>query len=82
MEHLSFRPVIVETDRSGKRRRITSVDEAYDFLIYGWPAGRGLVHSEAQKGCVAAMTAMLSTAEARVLFVEATIEADIYVGEE
>jgi hypothetical protein len=74
-----FQPVIVECNYPGKYETISSVREAAAFLMSGWPKKKASLYFEARVLCYEAQNGLASVDRARLGFVEAAIEADIYV---
>ncbi|QND53198.1 DUF982 domain-containing protein [Phyllobacterium sp. 628] len=79
MQNAQFKPVTVESLHSCKLRNIGSVAEAAEFLSSDWPGERGRIYLLARMACTEAMEGHATAAMARSVFVEATMEADIYV---
>jgi hypothetical protein len=79
MKDAKFKPVTVESLHSFKLRNIGSVAEAAEFLSRDWPGERGRIYLLARMACNEAMEGHASPAMARSVFVQATMDADIYV---
>ncbi|MBQ9353993.1 MULTISPECIES: DUF982 domain-containing protein [unclassified Phyllobacterium] len=79
MKDAQFKPVTVESLHSFKLRNIGSVAEAAEFLSSDWPGERGRIYLLARMACNEAMEGHASPAMARSVFVQATMDADIYV---
>jgi hypothetical protein len=77
----SFQSVVVETISPVGLKHICSVTEAAHFLMFEWPDMKGPMRLNAKMACDACMNNRLSISEARLAFVEAAIEADIYFSE-
>ena len=74
--------VVEDPDRAGLLRRVGSVREAAEALLGHWPKeGRGPMFFEALRACHEALAGKLMTEEARQAFIEAALEAGIYVRE-
>jgi Protein of unknown function (DUF982) len=57
-----------------------SVREAAEWLLSNWPAeGRGPAYAGALQACLDALAVKLSTDKARLAFIAAAREADIFV---
>jgi hypothetical protein len=82
MANLEFLPVILENNQTGRSETISSISEAAAFLLNGWPKKKSSLHLEARVACYEAQSGIVSVNAARMIFVEAAIEANIYVGEE
>lgn len=82
MVNLEFLPVILENNQTGRNETISSISEAAAFLLNGWPKKRSSLHLEARVACYEAQSGIVSVSAARTIFVEAAIEANIYVGQE
>ncbi|MEP7455028.1 DUF982 domain-containing protein [Phyllobacterium sp. SB3] len=81
MNHLTFQPVVVESNNFGRKETITSISDAAAFLLSGWPRKKASLYMEARVLCYEAQSGIASVDAARLIFVEAAIEADIYVKE-
>ncbi|EJM98159.1 DUF982 domain-containing protein [Phyllobacterium sp. YR531] len=81
MGNLAFQPVIVESNLFGRNETIASIRDAAAFLLSGWPKKKASLYMEARVLCYEAQTGIGSVDAARLIFVEAAIEADIYVKE-
>lgn len=81
MTNLTFQPVVVESNHFGKNETITSIRDAASFLLSGWPKKKASLYMEARVLCYEAQSVIASVEAARLVFVEAAIEADIYVKE-
>ena len=81
MPDLSFQSIIVESNQLGKHETISSIRDAPAFLLSGWPRKKASLYMEARVMCYEAQSGLASVDDARLTFVEAAIEADIYVRE-
>jgi hypothetical protein len=74
-------PVVVEDAmHPGLMRRVGSVREAAEVLLGHWPKqGRGPRYNQALRACSDALDGRLAAEEARQAFIEAALEAGIYV---
>ncbi|MHC1549450.1 DUF982 domain-containing protein [Phyllobacterium sp. K27] len=81
MAKLEFPPVVLENSQIGRTETISSISQAAAFLLNGWPKKKSPAHLEARVACYEAQSGLVSVDAARVVFVEAAIEADIYVGQ-
>ena len=71
---------MIETAQIGCLRAISSVREAAEWLLSDWPTeGRGLAYAAALQACLDALAGKLSTDKARLAFIAAAREADIFV---
>lgn len=61
----------------GMPEAIRSPEEAYNYLLFRWPAIRGERYNSARNLCLAANSDPLLSEKARKIFVEACIEADV-----
>jgi uncharacterized protein DUF982 len=74
--------VVEDPDRFGLLLRVGSVREAAEVLLGHWPKeGRGPMFFEALRACHEALAGDLTTKGARQAFIEAALEAGIYVRE-
>jgi uncharacterized protein DUF982 len=74
--------VVEDPDHTGLLRRVRSVREAAEVLLGHWPKqGRGPMFLEALRACHEALAGKLTTEEARQAFIEAALEAGIFVRE-
>jgi hypothetical protein len=74
--------VVIETpDKPGLQRRIGSVREAAECLLYGWPEKKGVEHRLALQACYYALQGEGTTRTAYWSFLVAAKEADIFVRE-
>jgi hypothetical protein len=71
--------VVVETSEPGRLRRVSSVREAAECLVSGWPATTGAAYRTATKACYVALSGKGSADEVFAAFVEAAREADVLV---
>lgn len=79
-ETYPFHPVTVMTSKLGVMRGIGTVADAAKFLLYEWPEGKaGPKHLNARKVLLSCLEGNCSPAIARVAFVEAAREANIYI---
>lgn len=76
-----FKSVTVATEYVGHYRNITSVEEAGEFMLYGWPTEKGQLHLKARSACLDVMIKALDVKEARDAFIAAAKEAGIYIRE-
>jgi hypothetical protein len=81
MTNLTFQPVIVESNLFGRNETIASIRDATSFLLSGWPKKKASLYMEARVLCYEAQSGIATVEAARHIFVEAAIEADIYVKE-
>ncbi|MEP7453489.1 DUF982 domain-containing protein [Phyllobacterium sp. SB3] len=81
MNSLSFHPVIVESNHFGRNETIASIRDAAAFLLSGWPKKKAPLYMEARVLCYEAQSGIASVDAARLTFIKAAIEADIYVKE-
>ena len=81
MDNSEFLPVIVRHPRFRYSRHINSVDDAYDWLVHSRMKQETTAHSNARNACLYAMLHRGSAHWARDAFIEAAIEANIYVRE-
>jgi Protein of unknown function (DUF982) len=79
MENVYFKSVTVESAYPGKRRNISSVATAVEFLLNEWPEKRGKLHGLARQACLEALDGTVTGDMARSAFLEAAAEANIYV---
>lgn len=79
MQENAFRPLTLR--RQGRRpKTISTVDEASEFLKHNWPKARcGPVCQRAKIACSAALEGAMTADEARSVFIEAAIEANMIV---
>lgn len=82
MVNLEFLPVVLENNQTGQTETISSISEAAAFLLNGWPKKKSSLHLEARVACYEAQSGLVSIDAARLIFVEAAIEADIFVSQE
>ncbi|WP_457302823.1 DUF982 domain-containing protein [Phyllobacterium sp. P5_D12] len=76
----AFSPVTVMTSKPGQMRGIGTVYDAARFMLEEWPTERsGPKQSNAKVILLSCLEGKCSPAVARVAFVEAAREADIYV---
>lgn len=81
MVDLTFQSVIVENNQVGTIETVSSIREAAAFLLAGWPRKKASLYMEARVACYEAQVGLVSADTARLIFVEAALEADIYVRE-
>lgn len=78
---MHFTAVTVESVQSGKLRNVCTVSEAATVLMSEWPQDHlGPAHARARLACMAALKGNQSSKSARMAFIDAAQEADIYVG--
>lgn len=76
----AFSPVTVLTSKPGVMKGIGTVYDAAKFLLEEWPEGKaGPKHLNAQKIMLSCLEGKCMPAVARVAFVEAAREANIYI---
>jgi hypothetical protein len=82
MKRFTTLVVVEDPDRAGLLRRVGSVREAAEVLLGHWPKeGRGPMFLEALRACHEALAGNRKTEGARQAFIEAALEAGIYVRE-
>jgi uncharacterized protein DUF982 len=74
-----FPPVTIERHRLGKTENVSSIIEASEFLLMKWPVHEGQKLKAARQLCFDALDGKATAAEARSAFIEAAMEADIFV---
>lgn len=79
MRDLYFEHVIVKSPRSGMVLNVSSVKQASELLAHCWTKHCGPNHSIATEVCLNALEGKTSAEEARLAFVEAAKEIDVYV---
>jgi Protein of unknown function (DUF982) len=82
MSKLPFPYVTVMTVHVGKMRNISSVEDAADFLLEDWPVKSSRKLTAARQACLGALQGKITCTAARDAFIEATKEADIYIGKQ
>jgi hypothetical protein len=75
-EKLFDRPIAV-SHRKGESLKITSAQQAADFLMADWPGERNEWHRDAVDACLKVIEGYRSTADAETAFREAAKRADI-----
>jgi uncharacterized protein DUF982 len=76
----TFAGVTIETAVAGQLRTVTSVREAAECLVEGWPTqGRGAHYRRAVQTCHAALEGTTTAASVRNAFIRAALEAGILV---
>ncbi len=81
MRDLSFEHVMIQSPRSGTVLNVTSVEQASELLENGWTKQCGPKHAAAVEMCANALKEKASVDDARIAFVEAAKEIDVYVAE-
>ena len=79
MRDLSFEHVMIQSPRSGTVLNVTSVEQASELLENGWTKQCGPKHAAAVEMCANALKEKASVDDARIAFVEAAKEIDVYV---
>ena len=79
MRDLFFEHVVIKSPRSGMVLNVSSVKEAGDLLAHFWAKQCGPYHLAATDVCSRALAGKASAVEARLAFVEAAREIDVYV---
>ena len=79
MVSLKFQSIVVENNQVGMIETVSSIREATAFLLTGWPRKKASLYMEARVACYEAQVGLVSVDAARLIFVEAALEADIYV---
>lgn len=82
MRNLPFPYVTVLAGNVGRKRNISSIEEAAEFLLYDWPQTRGEKFAAARQACIDALDGKITCTKARDVFIEAAREADIYIGQQ
>ncbi|EJM99608.1 DUF982 domain-containing protein [Phyllobacterium sp. YR531] len=77
-----FQSVTLENSQIGRVETVSSIDEAAAFLLGGWPKKKSPLHLEARVACYEAQSGLVSIEAARSIFIEAAIEANIYIQQE
>ncbi|MEP7452947.1 DUF982 domain-containing protein [Phyllobacterium sp. SB3] len=77
-----FQSITLKNSQIGRMETISSIGEAEAFLLSGWPRKKSPLHLEARVACYEAQSGLVSVETARLIFVEAAIEADIFIPEE
>lgn len=79
-DYRAFRPVTVLSRQLGVALNIGTAYDAAHFLLYEWPAGEtGAKHLNAKVILRSCLAGECSAAVARVAFIEAAREANLYV---
>lgn len=79
MEDLPFKEVTVMTRQIGRMKVITSIMQAAEFIVNEWPGTDSEKLDIAKHALVKCYDGEMSPGVARMAFVEAAKEADIYV---
>jgi hypothetical protein len=72
-----FQPIRLEGPKQDEIHEITSVKEALGFLYSLWPGHTGEQKAAAEEACQRALTGDISVEQARQVFYDAAVEADI-----
>ncbi|ATU93162.1 DUF982 domain-containing protein [Phyllobacterium zundukense] len=81
MRDLSFEHVMIQSPGSGTVLNVSSVKQASELLAHCWTKQCGPKHEAAMEICANALKEKASAEEARLAFVEAAKEIDVYVAE-
>jgi hypothetical protein len=81
MHDSSFEHVMITSPRSGMVLNVTSVLQASELLAHCWTKRCGPKHAAASDACSKALRGEQSADEARVAFIDAAKEIDVYVME-
>jgi Protein of unknown function (DUF982) len=79
MEDKAFKDVIVMTRQVGKMLVICSIVRAAEFIVNEWPGDQTKKLEIASHALVEAFEGKMSPGVARMAFIEAAKEADIYI---
>jgi len=74
------KPVIVETRQTGARLVISNVERATEYMLNEWPTledGKG--YQAGKKALLAAHDGKMDAEEARMAFIVALQEGDVYI---
>ncbi|MDL2408030.1 DUF982 domain-containing protein [Rhizobium calliandrae] len=83
MAHWWSKSVIVETRQSGARLVISNVERAADYMLNGWPRFEdGKAFQAGKKALLAAHDGRMNAEEARMAFIAALDEGDVYIFDE
>ncbi len=79
MEDKPFKEVTVMTRQIGKMKVITSITQAAEFIVKEWPGSDSEKLEIAKHALVKCYDGEMSPGVARMAFIEAAKEADIYI---
>lgn len=79
MHDPSFEHVIIQSPLSGTVLNVSSVKQATELLAHRWTKHCGPKHAAATKVCLKALEGKASAEEARLAFVKAAKEINVYV---
>lgn len=79
MKDRVFKEVTVMTRQIGRMRVITSIVQAAEFILNEWPEAGGEKLDIAKHALVKCYEGEMSSGVARMAFIEAAKEADIYI---
>ncbi|WP_411037526.1 DUF982 domain-containing protein [Shinella sp. BYT-45] len=72
-------PITFETQRLGQYRTIASAAEAARALVEDWPVDTGEALAEARETCLAVLEGKKKPEAARMAFLRAAAEADVFI---
>nr|WP_314094215.1 DUF982 domain-containing protein [uncultured Shinella sp.] len=72
-------PITFETNKLGKYWTVTSTAEAARALMDKWPVDAGEAYQAALRMCLSVMRGTDEPAAARQAFVEAAVEASVFI---
>lgn len=78
-EDIQIRAIRIETSKGGHSRVLTSIKGLAEYLLNHWPVEHATSHRTARLACLEAFEGKLTGEEARIAFIKACEEADIFV---